>query len=259
MTPQEVLINTALSQVGYDAAAGKYNKYAAVLDKLGFVYNGPKNGFDWCDVFVDWCFISTFGADIGIEMLYQPKHGTGAGCPFSADFFRDHNAFYQDPEPGDQIFFGPSGDEYHTGIVIDVTDHTVYTVEGNTGGGSGHVMKKNYPLGGDMISGYGRPKWSLAKQETDNMKTVDQLAREVIAGKWDYGSKRYEKLRAAGYDPEKVQAKVNAIVRAELNVRLARDVIAGKWGNGSARKKALEKAGYNYEEIQAIVNRLLLG
>lgn len=258
MTPQECLINTALSQVGYDADAGKYNKYAAVLDKLGFVYNGPKNGFDWCDIFVDWCFISTFGSEKGMKMIYQPERGTGAGCPFSADFYREHGAFYFNPKPGDQIFFGSTGDEYHTGIVTHIADGHVYTVEGNTGGGAGHVMKKSYPLG-PGISGYGRPDWSLAGKTAQPKKDIEAAAAEVIAGKWGYGSDRYNRLRAAGYDPEQVQVRVNTILKKEANERIARDVIAGKWGNGAARKKALTKAGFDYDAIQDIVNSILRG
>lgn len=41
-------------------------------------------------------------------------------------------------------------------------------------------------------------------------KSEDTIAAEVIAGKWGNGQDRVNRLRAAGYDPAKVQAKVNA-------------------------------------------------
>ena len=44
-------------------------------------------------------------------------------------------------------------------------------------------------------------------------KTVDELAREVIAGKWGNGSKRKRLLAEAGYDYAKVQERVNALLR----------------------------------------------
>ena len=262
MTPQEILVNTALSQVGYDAASGKKNKYAQALDKIGWVYNGPKNGFDWCDVFVDWCFITSFGAETGVAMLYQPKKGTGAGCPFSAGFFKNNKAFYQTPNVGDQIFFGSSGDEYHTGIVYKVTSAYVYTVEGNTGGGSGHVQKKQYSRGNSNISGYGRPKWSLVKSTggsaAQTKKGVTEIAKEVIAGKWGNGTARVNALKKAGYDAAAVQAEVNRLLSGRKGVtEIAKEVIAGKWGNGSARVNALKKAGYDAAAVQAEVNRLL--
>ena len=44
-------------------------------------------------------------------------------------------------------------------------------------------------------------------------KTIDELAREVIAGKWGNGSTRQQRLTAAGYDAAKVQQRVNALLR----------------------------------------------
>ena len=44
-------------------------------------------------------------------------------------------------------------------------------------------------------------------------KTVDQLAREVIAGKWGNGTERKQRLTAAGYDAAAVQKQVNILLR----------------------------------------------
>lgn len=43
-------------------------------------------------------------------------------------------------------------------------------------------------------------------------KSVTEIANEVIAGKWGNGSTRKSKLEAAGYDYDKVQAKVNELM-----------------------------------------------
>lgn len=43
-------------------------------------------------------------------------------------------------------------------------------------------------------------------------KYVDEIAREVIAGKWGNGQDRVNRLKAAGYDPAAVQARVNALL-----------------------------------------------
>ena len=43
-------------------------------------------------------------------------------------------------------------------------------------------------------------------------KTVEQIAREVIAGKWGNGSDRAQRLTAAGYDAKAVQSKVNQLL-----------------------------------------------
>lgn len=259
MNPRDILVNNALAQVGYKADSRKHTKYAEELDKLGYVYNGPKNGYDWCDVFVDWCFYKSFGKT-GFAMLYQPEKGTGAGCPFSADFFRAHNAFYETPAIGDQVFFGVPGDEYHTGIVVEIGNITITTVEGNTGGGNGQVIKKTYARSGSVISGYGRPKWSLVSAGSPTpQKSVDAIAKEVLAGKWGNGSERVHLLTAAGYDAEKVQNAVNKLVK-DANIKAAAyAVIAGKYGNGEERFKKLRAAGYDPAEVQNMVNSILRG
>ena len=90
--------------------------------------------------------------------------------------------------------------------------------------------------------------------------SVDTVAREVIAGKWDNGDTRKKLLTEAGYDYNTVQKKVNAILSGKelkSNGEIAREVIAGKWGNGDTRKQKLTAAGYDYSVIQKLVNQML--
>lgn len=259
MTPKEALISTAESQLGYKAKSGKINKYAEELDKIGTVYNFPKNGYDWCDIFVDWCFVTTFGYKTGINMIYQPEKETGAGCPYSADFYRQHDAFKSSPSLGAQIFFGTKGEEYHTGIVIDYNDNKVYTIEGNTGSGDGSVNKRSYYRTDSRISGYGRPNWDLVPV-TSNKKTNQEIADEVLKGLWGNGQERKDALRKAGYDPEVIQKLVNALYAdAHLYDEIAKQVILGLWSVGSKRKQLLTEAGYDYDRVQEVVNKMMKG
>ena len=46
----------------------------------------------------------------------------------------------------------------------------------------------------------------------DSIKSVDDLAKEVIDGKWSTGVDRKKKLEAAGYDYNVVQRMVNSLV-----------------------------------------------
>ena len=46
-------------------------------------------------------------------------------------------------------------------------------------------------------------------------KTIDELAREVIQGKWGMGTTRKARLTKAGYDYEAVQTRVNELMRKE--------------------------------------------
>jgi N-acetylmuramoyl-L-alanine amidase len=51
------------------------------------------------------------------------------------------------------------------------------------------------------------------KKPTAAKKSVDDIAREVLAGKWGNGIARKVKLAAAGYDPAEVQQRVNALLK----------------------------------------------
>ena len=44
-------------------------------------------------------------------------------------------------------------------------------------------------------------------------KSVDEIAREVIQGKWGNGSARKQRLEAAGYDYSAVQSRVNQLMK----------------------------------------------
>ena len=43
------------------------------------------------------------------------------------------------------------------------------------------------------------------------LKSIDEIAREVIRGNWGNGQDRVNRLKAAGYDPKKVQDRVNEL------------------------------------------------
>ena len=94
-------------------------------------------------------------------------------------------------------------------------------------------------------------------------KTVDEIAKEVIEGKWGNGDERKKKLTAAGYDYSAVQKRVNELTSSTSTSKkksvteIAKEVIEGKWGNGLTRRLKLAKAGYNPSEVQKEVNRLL--
>lgn len=90
-------------------------------------------------------------------------------------------------------------------------------------------------------------------------KTVLELAKEVLDGKWGNGEERRTRLAQAGYDYAEIQKEVNKLVSSsnkKTNEEIAKEVLAGKWGNGAVRKSKLTKAGYNYSVIQALVNKM---
>jgi flagellum-specific peptidoglycan hydrolase FlgJ len=50
------------------------------------------------------------------------------------------------------------------------------------------------------------------KSETSSLKSVDEIAKEVIRGDWGNGDERKKKLTAAGYDYAAVQKRVNEML-----------------------------------------------
>ena len=101
----------------------------------------------------------------------------------------------------------------------------------------------------------------MGAKTTVSSKSIDELAREVIQGKWGNGEERKNRLISAGYDYSAVQAKVNELmggIKSTKSVdQLAREVIYGYWGNGKDRKNRLTAAGYDYSAVQNRVNELL--
>lgn len=95
--------------------------------------------------------------------------------------------------------------------------------------------------------------------ETTDKKSVNELAQEVLDGKWGDGEDRKNRLEKAGYNYDVVQDRVNEILSKPKKsiTEVAKDVIDGKYGNGETRKKKLEAEGYDYDTVQAKVNQLL--
>lgn len=132
---------------------GNWTKYARDLAAAGY-YNGNKNGYAWCDVFVDWCIWMASGRDAAYAQRVEFQNGDcGAGCYYSASYYKAAGRFYAKPQPGDQVFFG---DFEHTGLVEKVEGGMVYTIEGNSGNA---VQRRSYQIGSSYIDGYGRPNY----------------------------------------------------------------------------------------------------
>lgn len=262
------VLQVAMDEVGYlekasnsnldsktgNAGYNNYTKYARDLDAIGYFYNGPKNGYSWCDVFVDWCFVQAFGVNEAMALLNQPRYSTGAGCYYSAKFFENKGQLYKTPKVGDQIFFYDSAydDPAHTGLVYAVDNSYVYTVEGNTSSSSGvvanggGVFKKKYPKNYSMIYGYGRPLYDEEvndspvineKVEYSYIPTVKEWQLAAIAD--GYNFPKYGADGEWGAECESVAAKAIVKKRATYTnqnlTKIVQKVVGveadGKFGN----------------------------
>lgn len=168
MTLQEAvnkLLDTARRELNYREGYNNYIKYAQNNWDNQF-YGWELQNQPWCDVFVDWCFCETFGLQTGAAMTYQTVGSGSALCSASASFYEKNNAFYNYPQPGDQVFFFSNGDINHTGLVESVVGSganwtSFTTIEGNS---NDQVARRTYNRGNNKVAGFGRPKWSLVAQ-----------------------------------------------------------------------------------------------
>ena len=170
MSAADRVISIALAEVGYrekasnaslddpsaNAGSGNWTKYARDLAAAGY-YNGNKNGYAWCECFVDWCFFKAFGPD-GQRIQCQTGD-LGAARIYSMQYYLQQGRCDQNPKAGDQVFFYGGGTVGHTGIVVDVSDDSILVVEGNS---SDRVQKLSYPRSSGSIAGYGHPWYEKA-------------------------------------------------------------------------------------------------
>ena len=174
MTAVDKLIAVAEDQIGYlekksnkdldsktaNAGSNNYTKYNRDLKAwtgVGYI------NAQWCQAFVDWCFIKAFGVEDAKKLLYVFTNYT----PTGSDAFKKRGRYIKrgkgTPKRGDVIYFYSTskGRIGHVGIVYKVSGKTVYTIEGNTSGASslitngGGVRKKSYSMSSSYIDGYG--------------------------------------------------------------------------------------------------------
>lgn len=158
---------------------------------------------DWCDVFV-----SVVGILSGMVDLI----GTECGCERHIAIWKAKGIWHPGsitPQPGDIFALdwnsNHSGMADHVGIVEYVEGGVIHTIEGNRGGA---VRRKEYPVGDSRFKGFARPAFAEIVPD----KSVEDIAREVIAGKWGSGEDRRQRLLDAGYDYDAVQAEVNNLM-----------------------------------------------
>lgn len=122
----------------------------------------------WCAMFVSEIFVQVFGLEKAKDLLGGELYHY---CPTGVNQFEKKGRFYQNPEVGDVIFFHNGTRAYHTGIVSEITNTHVKTIEGNTSGASGvvenggGVCTKSYLLSEGKIQGYGRPDYSTVDEK----------------------------------------------------------------------------------------------
>lgn len=111
------------------------------------------------------------------------------------------------------------------------------------------------------------PSGSTSSSSQPTRKSNEEIANEVIAGKWSTGTDRKNKLTSAGYDYNTVQNIVNQKLGAGTTSSAsmsARDFALKVWNGtiketGEARKAKASSLGVDYAEAQRLINILASG
>lgn len=197
----KALVDIARAEIGYkekksnsqlddpiaNAGSNNWTKYARDLHNAGY-YNGNKNGYSWCSVFVDWCFWTMCGHDkAAAERINCQTGKCGAVCTYSANYYKAQGRFSQEPKAGDQVYFKKSGSSgsSHTGIVEQVDDNYIYTIEGNA---SNCVKRNKYKRSYAYFYGFGHPKYdgddepdALSASQIVNAAVKNDTTKKVSA------------------------------------------------------------------------------
>lgn len=261
----ESVLNVMRGWLGFNESNGRFKEIIDLYNSTKPLPRGyaVKYSDEWCDTCV-----SAAAVKAGCEELI----GRECGVEKHIEIFKQKGIWIEDgtitPKPGYVIAYNwdrstQPNDGYadHIGYVESVSGSNITVIEGNKGEA---VARRVIPVGWGYIRGYAAPKYDAATVTpvpSAAEKSVEDVAKEVLAGKWGNGEERKNRLKAAGYDYAAVQTKVNQIAKGTANQKsidaVAREVIRGKWGNGADRKKRITSAGYDYSAVQKRVNELL--
>lgn len=199
-----------------------------------------------------WC--STFVSAVSIKLGYTDIIPTECGCGKHIEKFKKLGCWEENenrtPNAGDIIFYDwedngvgdNKGGANHVGIVEKVSNGTITVIEGNY---NNSVARRKLKVNGKYIRGYGIPKYDKpATTSTSTKKTVTQIAKEVIAGKWGNGDARKKALTNAGYNFTEVQAKVNELLGGKKSTTVTYTV-----KKGDTLSKIGKKYGVNWKTI----------
>ena len=113
----------------------------------------------------------------------------------------------------------------HVAYVEEIDENLAINTSNSAHGGTLFYMKKinpPYQLAGYNFLGFIYPPVDFEEDKPEPViptptptpsKTVDELAKEVINGKWGNGDDRKKRLTNAGYDYNAVQKRVNEILK----------------------------------------------
>lgn len=170
-----------------------------------------------------WC--ATFVSAVAVKLGYTDIIPCECSCQRMIELFKKNGIWIENenrtPNPGEIIFYDWDDDGVgdnvghsdHVGIVEKVSKSKITVIEGNC---SNAVKRRTIEVNGKFIRGYGTPKYDVANEVADTIpaptpveKTIDELAQDVLDGKYGNGAERKAKL---GDKYDAVQKRVNELL-----------------------------------------------
>lgn len=178
-----------------DVAKGLLNveelsyKHKKIIDEYNTINPLPR-GYtvtyrdSWCAVFLTVCYMRAYGevplwAECGCEEMRQKFLSSSLKQPS-----------VRLPEKEDFIFYDwdKNGWSNHVEIIEEVTSDYYYTIGGNN---NNSVKRRIVPKNSERIMGFG---YFYQESVEDDNPTLNQIADDVILGKYGTGEVRKEKL-----------------------------------------------------------------
>lgn len=197
------------------------NNYTIFAQQYKQYFNLNFQGQPWCAMFVSCVFRNALGQKTQETIMPHFSY-----CPTGVNQFKKLNCWHvSNPQVGDVIFFkDSSGIACHVGIVDEVLNNKVYTIEGNTSdkigviANGGAVCKKSYSINYNNIMGYGRPAYKILNPPPWQQEFLEKLVNK-------------------GYiqNPE-TWSDYNGTVTKGLTVALIDKITGGKWDSDEENK-----------------------
>lgn len=219
---RQAVVDLVESWIGKKESDGSFKSIIDIYNTMTKFPRGTKMLYSWA-----WC-ACTWSA-LAIKLGYESIMPIEISCYYIIEEAKKMGCWQEKdnytPHPGDAVLYDwddknnfattdNTGTPEHIGTVTEVYKSAGYmvVVEGNF---DNAVKIRTLSLNGRYIRGFITPKYtsntvSAPKQEAN--KSVDTIAREVIAGKWGSGAERKKALEAKGYNYTTVQNRVNEIL-----------------------------------------------
>lgn len=216
-------VTTAQHQIGYKESGTNITKYSQDFDTTYWqFFNTKKQGAEWCSIFVHWCAVKTIGKDKTLKFFGEtPKTNAAAGVGYFWDYLKakGYKSSAANAKMGDIIFFKNSKGISHVGIVEKVDAKNIISIEGNK---SNSVKRCTHSKTASTIYGVMSPTWSQfdttsgpqTKPVNSMNKIIDDIAHDVILGKYGTYPDRKHRINSLGYGNiyTQVQKRVNLML-----------------------------------------------